>query len=91
MNMKPVLVTTAIKGVFAGLIPVDQDMTARSMPLKSAKMAIYWGTTKGFMQLAVTGPTETSRISAEADIPMLHDITALCEITDEAWAAWRKA
>ncbi len=89
--MKPVLVTTVHRGVFAGLIPDDQDRSAKSMPLGSAKMAIYWGTDRGVMQLAGTGPTDQSRISAAADIPMLHDITALFTITPEAWEAWQKA
>ena len=89
--MKPVLITTQHRGVFAGLVPDDQDMTARSMPLKSARMAIYWGTTRGVMQLAETGPTETSRISATADVPMLNDITAIFAITDEAWDKWKSA
>ena len=88
---KPVLVTTQHRGVFVGLIPADQDLAARSMPLKSAKMAIYWGTTKGVMELCESGPTKTSKISAPADIPMLHDITALFAIGEEAWAKWQKA
>ena len=89
--MKPVLITTAHRGVFAGLIPDDQDLTAKAMPLKSAKMAIYWGTTKGVMELCDTGPTGTSKISAPADIPMLHDITAIFAISDTAWKLWQKA
>lgn len=89
--MKPVLITTAHRGVFAGLIPDDQDLTVKAMPLKAAKMAIYWGTTKGVMELAESGPTKTSKISAAADIPMLHDITAIFAITPTAWAAWEKA
>ena len=89
--MKPVLITTVHRGVFAGLIPVDQDVTAKAMPLKEAKMAIYWGTTKGVMELCETGPTGKSKISAPADIPMLHDITAVFAISDEAWAKWQSA
>ena len=89
--MKPVLITTEHRGVFAGLITDDQDVTAKSMPLKSARMAIYWGTTKGVMQLAETGPTEKSKISAAADIPVLHDITAIFDITDAAWEKWQSA
>ena len=89
--MKPVLVTTAHRGVFAGLIDDDQDIDAKSMPLKTAKMAIYWGTTKGMMQLAHTGPTSSSKISAPADISALHDITAIFNITDEAWDKWQSA
>ena len=89
--MKPVIITTQHRGVFAGLIPDDQDLAAKAMPLKSAKMAIYWGTTKGVMQLAETGPTDKSRISAAADIPMLHDITAIFDITAEACEKSQKA
>ena len=89
--MKNVLVTTQHRGVFAGQIADDQYLAARSMPLSGARMAIRFGTTKGVMQLAETGPTSQSLISAAADIPMLHDITALFHITDEAWAKWQAA
>jgi len=91
LTFKPVLITTEHRGVFAGLIPADQDLSARSMPLKSAKMAIYWGTTKGVMQLCETGPTANSKISAKADIPMLHAITGVFDISPDAWALWEKA
>lgn len=89
--MKNVLITTAHRGVFAGQVPEGQDMSKTSMPLKSARMAIYFGTTKGVMQLAETGPTKKSRISAVADIEMLNDITSIFTITDEAWNAWQSA
>lgn len=88
---KPVLVTTQHRGVFAGLVPDDQDMTARTIALSGAMMAIYWGTTRGVMQLAATGPTGKSRISLPADIPALHDVTALFDITPGAWAKWEAA
>jgi hypothetical protein len=87
--MKPVLVTTAHKGVFGGLIPDDQDLAVKQMPLKNARMAIRWGTTKGLMQLCDSGPTSNSLISAPADIPMLHDITAIFAIKDKAWEKWQ--
>jgi hypothetical protein len=89
--MKQVLVTTAHRGVFAGEIPAEQDIAAKAMPLQNARMAIYWGTTKGLMELCQTGPTTKSRISAPANIPMLHDITAVFDITAAAWAKWQKA
>lgn len=88
---RPVLVTTKHRGVFAGLLSTDQDMGAETLDLKSARMAIYWGTTKGLMQLCQTGPTEKSRISAPADIPSLRDVTAVFDITAEAWAKWQEA
>lgn len=86
-----VLITTKHRGVFAGELHEGQDLTATSMPLKNARMAIYFGTTRGLLELAETGPTPKSRISAPADIPMLHDITAIFSITDQAWAKWQAA
>ena len=86
--MKKVLVTTQHRGVFAGLVEDGHDMNARDFGLKDARMAIYWGTTKGVMELAETGPTGKSKISSKADIPMLHDVTAIFSITDEAWERW---
>ena len=83
-----VLITTIHRGVFAGIIPSDQDLTAKNMPLKQARMAIYWGTTWGLQELCNTGPTSKSKISLPADIAMLHDITAVMYITDEAWKKW---
>ena len=89
--MKPVLVTTQHRGVFAGLIEETQDVTQKQFGLKAAKMAIYWGMKRGLMELCETGPTSNSRISAPADIPVLHDITAVFEITPEAWSKWENA
>ena len=88
MTTKKVLITTAHRGVFAGEIAAKQDLTAKAMPLKNARMAIYWGTDRGLMQLCETGPTAKSKISAPADIPMLFDITAIFTITPEAWRKW---
>jgi len=89
--MRPVLITTEYRGVFAGLIPDDADLTAKSMPLMGAKMAIRWQTTRGLMELAEAGPNNKSKISATADVPMLHGITAIFAITDEAWEKWISA
>jgi hypothetical protein len=89
--MKAVLVTTQHRGVFAGLVPDDQDMNARTIALKGAKMAIAWGTTRGVMELAHTGPNSRSRISLPADISALHDITAIFDIRGEAWEKWLSA
>lgn len=89
--MMPVLITTKHRGVFAGLVPQDQDLRAPTMALHQARMAIYWGTTRGLMELCETGPTARSKISAPADIPVLHDITAVFAVTPEAWAKWQAA
>ena len=85
------LITTKHRGVFAGEIADDSDLRETSLPVKNARMAIKFGTTKGVLELAETGPTANSRISAPADIPALHDITAVFAITDDAWAKWQAA
>ena len=90
-GMRPILVTTKHRGVFAGLVPTEQDLAATTMALTKARMAIYWGTTKGVMELCHSGPTSKSRISAVADIPVLHDITAVFDISPEAWIKWQAA
>lgn len=89
--MRPILVTTKHRGVFAGLVPADQDLAASTMALKEARMAIYWNTKRGLMELCQVGPNSGSRISLPADIPVLHDITAVFDITQEAWTKWTKA
>lgn len=86
-----VLITTQHRGVFAGEIDDSQDLSAKAMPVRQARMAIRFGTTEGLLQLAQTGPTNSSKISASADIPMLHDITAVFAITDAAWSEWLAA
>ena|SRR3990167_4130202 len=83
--MKSILICTIHKGVFFGQVPQDTDLTQRTLTnIKNARMAIYWGTTKGVMQLAETGPTEKSRIGAPAKIDVLHDIIGIFAVSKEA-------
>ena len=85
--MRPVIVCTEWKGVFFGYA---EDTSGSVVHLKNAKMAIYWGTTKGVMELAHTGPTDTSRISAPADIEV-RGVTAVFEVAQEAADKWANA
>jgi hypothetical protein len=82
---RPVIVCTEYRGVFFGYA---DDTSTDPIKLRNARMAIYWGVTRGVMQLAETGPTGTSKISAQADIE-LRKITAVFEVSAEAEAAWR--
>ena len=84
---RPVIVCTQHRGVFFGWA---EDTTQRTVSLKRAKMAIYWGTTKGVMELAHVGPNSKSKISSPADIAV-HDVTAVFEVTPEAAAKWEAA
>lgn len=90
-TLKPILVTTKHRGVFAGLVPDGTDISTPTLALTEARMAIRFGTMRGVMELCETGPTKSSRISAPADIPALHDVTAVFDITPEAWAEWQKS
>ncbi len=84
---RPVIVTTEYRGVFFGYA---SDTSKDVIQLKKARMAIYWGTTKGIMQLAETGPTPSSKISARADLE-LRKVTAVFEVQPEAVDKWEKA
>lgn len=83
-HYRPVIVCTKHRGVFYGHA---DDTTGDTIALKGARMAIYWGTTRGVMELAETGPTATSKISAKADIE-IRNITAVFELSPAAAAKW---
>lgn len=86
-KLRPVIVCTEYRGVFFGYA---EDTTGDSVFLKDARMAIVWGTTKGVMELAETGPSSKSKISAKADIE-LRKVSAVFEVTPEAAAKWSEA
>ena len=84
---RPVIVCTSHRGVFFGHA---EDTSGDVITLRAAKMAIYFGTTRGVMQLANTGPTSSSKISLPADIAV-RSVTAVFEVTPEAAAKWEAA
>lgn len=89
--MKKVLITTSHRGVWYAEVSENQDLTTETLTdLKNCKMAIRWGTTEGVQQLAATGPTANSKISAKSDIPVLHKVTAVFAVTDIASEQWNK-
>ena len=85
---RPVIVTTEHRGVFFGY--TGDTFNTDPISLKRARMAIRWGTTRGIMELAETGPTPSSKISARADIEV-RKITAVFEVTAEAAEKWEAA
>lgn len=84
---RPVIVTTEHRGVFFGYAT---DTTGVSVNLTGARMAIAFGTTRGVMELAETGPTSRSKISARADMEV-RKVTAVFEVTAVACEAWEAA
>lgn len=86
-NERPVIVCTEYRGVFFGYA---QDTSGDTVHLRKARMAIRFGTTRGVMELAETGPTKISKISARADIEV-RKVTAVFEVTPAATEAWEAA
>jgi len=103
METKNVLITTKHRGVFFAKVSTAQleqykkncsenpTAPANLVDLKECRMAIYFGTTKGVMELASTGPTQSSRIGAPADVDIMHDVTAVFSVTDNAAERWNNA
>lgn len=101
--MKNIMITTQHRGVFFAQIEEEQltdyKTTASQDPkaprhlidLKNCRMAIYFNTKKGVMELAEVGPNSGSRIGATADVDIMHDVTAIFSVTDKAAEAWKNA
>lgn len=84
---RPVIVCTEHRGVFFGY---TDDYKGTEIELENASMAIAFGTTKGVMELADTGPTSRSKLSARADI-FVRKVSAVLFCKPAAAEAWESA
>lgn len=85
---RPVVVTTAHRGVFFGYA---ENTDGETIALKRARLCVYWSAeVRGFMGLAATGPTKNCKIGPPADIT-IRDITSVLEVTPDAAKAWDSA
>jgi hypothetical protein len=84
---RPVIVCTEHRGVFFGYAKYTKGDV---IDLTGARMAIAFGTTRGVMELAETGPTTRSKISARADMEV-RKVTAVFEVTPAAAEKWEAA
>lgn len=85
---RPVIVTTAHRGVFFGYADKTDGETIK---LNRSRLCVYWSADcKGFMGLAANGPTKSCKIGPAADIE-LRNITAVLECTPAAVEAWESA
>lgn len=90
--MKSILITTQHRGVFFAQVEESADLTAKMLTnLKNCRMAIYFNTTKGVMELAQEGPNKGSRIGAIADVDVMHDVTSVISVTEKAAEKWLSA
>ncbi len=84
---RPVIVTTAHRGVFFGYAT---DTEGETITLKRSRLCLYWSADlRGFMGLAAAGPGPSCKIGAVADIT-LRSITAVMEVTPEAEKKWNE-
>lgn len=82
---RPVIVTTAHRGVFFGYAT---DVDGETIRLARSRLCLYWSAdVRGFMGLAANGPTSGCRIGPAADIT-LRNITAVLEVSPDAVKAW---
>lgn len=85
---RPVLVTTAHRGVFFGYAT---DTKGETVTLGRARNCLYWSAdVKGFMGLAATGPSKGCRIGPPANIE-LRAITSVVEVSPEAVTKFESA
>ena len=82
-----VLVCTEYRGVFVGETE-DTTTAPQSITLTNCRMVIYWGTSRGVLQLAEEGPTAKTIASARAPAITLWKITAIVSLTAKAQQAW---
>lgn len=90
VKKRPVIITTERRGVFHGTLD-SYDEGARVAVLKDAAMAIRFGTTSGLLQLAATGPTAQSQISATAPSIRLELCECIIDVTPAAEEAWKRS
>lgn len=85
---RPIMVTTAHRGVFFGYATETNGPTIK---LERARMCIYWAADlRGLPGLAAIGPNNKCKISPAASVE-LRDITAVFEVSPMAVSAWEKS
>ena len=86
-NERPVLVTTAHRGVFFGYASSTDSKTVK---LRAMRNCIQWRGIRGFLALASEGPSKDCRIGPAAD-GELRNVTGVWECSPAAVAAWESA
>lgn len=83
---RPVLVTTAHRGVFFGY---EEWRSGNTIVLTQCRNCIYWpAKNRGFLGLAADGPLEGARVGRPSDRTELFDVTSVSDVCPEAVARW---
>jgi hypothetical protein len=86
-----VVVTTAHRGVFAGVV-VSWEPEHKRAVLRDARNCLYWSAdVKGVVGLVAQGPSAGCRIGPAAPQIELLDVTAVLDCTAQARARWEAA
>lgn len=88
-KLQYVLVTTSFRGVFAGKLVEDGGDVVE---LAEARNCIRWSTDcKGFLGLAVSGPSSGCRIGPAAERLVLRGVTSISAVSNKARQRWEAA
>lgn len=89
-SMRKVLVTTAHKGVFFGILAEEnENENGMTVVLDQCRNCVYWTSDlKGFLGLAAVGPDENCRIGPATPSTKLTDVTSISDVTPEAIVRW---
>ena len=89
IKAKAVLVTTAHRGVFFGYA---LKIGGKEITITNARNCLYWSAdVKGFLGLAVTGPSKSCKVGPSVPSLTLNDVTSVSEVTPQAVEAWERA
>ena len=87
---KPVVVTTAHRGVFFGFLDPAADGAAKVVRLADAQMCVYWSSdVQGVTGLASHGPSKLCKVTRPVPELTVQDVTAVMGATDEAVKLWQ--
>lgn len=90
-NKIKVLITTdsSKRGVFSGIIEAS-DWDKENIVAEEVRMCVYWSTDmKGVLGLASSGPSKSCRITKATKKALIRGVTAVVELSDEAWKKWQ--
>lgn len=86
---RPVVVTTAHRGVFVG--HTDAEPTADECVLTDARMVVYYSAdARGVTGIAVVGPGGAARVSPAVTRLGLRNVTSIADATPAAVAEWER-